>query len=67
MAIRTGSLSRSLLDLPPDTRSVLLEDYRTARRRDHCSRVDFADGWLAALRRMQHDQETRDKLLKPVE
>lgn len=67
MAIRTGSLGRALLDLPQETRKVLLEDYKTARRRDHCSRTDFADGWLAALRRMQHDREVRDKLLQPPE
>lgn len=67
MAIRTGSLGRALLDLPTEDRKVLLEDYKTARRRDHCSRTDFADGWLAAIRRLRHDKEAREQLLKPVE
>jgi hypothetical protein len=35
---------------------MLLEDYKVSARRDRSSRIDFASGWLAALRRVKHAQ-----------
>lgn len=63
MSIRTGSLGGQLETLDQDVRAALLEDYRVGKRRDHCSRVDFADGWLALLRRIREDPEARFRLL----
>ena len=63
MALRTGSIGGSMRDLDPEIRRALLEDYQTAHRRDHCSRTDFADGWLALLRRLKGDPEIRRQLL----
>lgn len=40
---------------------ALLEDYRTASRRDHCSRADFAAGWRAAKLRFEHSGFERKK------
>lgn len=57
MVIRLGSLGGPLEFLAPETRRVLLEDYACSRRRDHCSRRDFADGWLALLSRLKSDPE----------
>lgn len=54
MPIRTGSLSRELAQEDPDILEMLLEDYKQSARRDRSSRIDFASGWLAALRRMKH-------------
>jgi hypothetical protein len=56
MAIRTGSLSRELAQEDPDILRMLLEDYKVSARRDRSSRIDFASGWLAALRRVKHAQ-----------
>jgi hypothetical protein len=53
MPIRTGSLSKELLAEDPALVALLLEDYQVARRREHCSRADFAAGWLALARRMK--------------
>jgi hypothetical protein len=36
---------------------ALLEDYQLARRRDHCSRADFAAGWRAAKLRFAQEPE----------
>jgi len=63
MALRTGSIGGALAGLDPEIRRALLEDYQTAHRRDHCSRTDFADGWLALLRRLKGDPEIRRQLL----
>ena len=63
MALRTGSIGAALDRLDPEIRRALLEDYQTAHRRDHCSRTDFADGWLALLRRLKGDPEIRRQLL----
>lgn len=63
MPIRTGSLSRELLAEDPELVALLLEDYQVARRREHCSRVDFAAGWLALARRMKLGQKPRSKRL----
>jgi len=62
MAIRTGSIGGALSSLEPEIRKALLDDYQTARRRDHCSRVDFADGWIAALKRIAQDPDFRRTL-----
>ena len=62
MAIRTGSIGGALSLLEPEIRNALLDDYATARRRDHCSRVDFADGWIAALKRIAQDPDFRRSL-----
>ena len=53
MSIRTGSLPSALLAEDPELIALLLEDYQVAKRRDHCSRADFAAGWLALARRMK--------------
>jgi len=63
MSIRTGSLRGALGELDPELRKELLEDYATAHRRDHCSRVDFADGWIALLRRLRQDPALQKRLL----
>lgn len=47
MSIRTGSL-RGLEELDTLEIKALLEDYQVAKRREHCSRADFAAGWRAA-------------------
>ena len=46
-------MSRELLAEDPELVALLLEDYQVARRREHCSRADFAAGWLALARRMK--------------
>jgi hypothetical protein len=56
MPIRTGSLSKELLAEDPALVALLLEDYQVAKRREHCSRADFAAGWLALARRMKLGQ-----------
>jgi len=33
----------------------LLEDYALAKRREHCSRQDFAAGWRAAKLRFEQE------------
>ena len=62
MALRTGSIGAALDRLDPEIRRALLEDYQTAHRRDHCSRTDFADGWLALLRRIQGDPSLKKSI-----
>lgn len=61
MSIRTGSLSSDLLAEDPELVALLLEDYQTGKRRDHCSRQDFAAGWLALARRLKLSAKTRGK------
>jgi hypothetical protein len=51
--IRTGSLTRELLAEDPELVALLLDDYQHGGRREHCSRADFAAGWLALAKRMQ--------------
>lgn len=63
MSIRQGSLGGALGELDSEVRRALLEDFATAQRRDRCSRVDFADGWLALLLRLKQDPELRRRLL----
>ena len=60
MTIRTGSL-RGMEELDSLEVKALLEDYRLAKRRDHCSRQDFAAGWRAAKLRFEaeHSSVTR--------
>jgi hypothetical protein len=53
MAMRTGSLNGSLETVETSVLELLLEDYKLASRRDHCSRQDFAAGWLALLGRLK--------------
>lgn len=57
MTLRTGSLSRELASEDPDVLEMLLEDYKTSARRDRSSRIDFASGWLAALRRVKQSMQ----------
>lgn len=57
MSIRSGSL-RGLEELDTLEVQALLEDYRLAKRRDHCSRADFAAGWRAA--KLRFEQEHRE-------
>lgn len=52
MSIRSGSL-RGLEEFNSLEVKALLEDYRVAKRRDHCSRADFAAGWRAAKLRFE--------------
>jgi len=54
MSIRSGSL-RGMDDLDTLEVQALLEDYRTSRRREHCSRADFAAGWRAAKLRFEQE------------
>jgi hypothetical protein len=54
MAIRNGSL-RGLEELDSLETKALLEDYQLAKRRDHCSRADFAAGWRAAKLRFEQE------------
>lgn len=51
--IRTGSLTRELLTEDPELVALLLDDYQHGGRREHCSRADFAAGWLALAKRMR--------------
>lgn len=67
MSIRTGSLSRELLAEDPELVALLLEDYQVAKRREHCSRQDFAAGWLALARRMKLKSRGRNGKHKVVE
>jgi hypothetical protein len=53
MSVRTGSLSGELETVETTVLELLLEDYKLSSRRDHCSRQDFAAGWLALLRRLR--------------
>lgn len=59
MAIRMGSL-RGLEELDTLETRALLEDYALAKRRDHCSRQDFAAGWRAA--KLRFEREHSDSL-----
>lgn len=54
MSIRTGSL-RGMEELDTLEVKALLEDYALAKRRDHCSRQDFAAGWRAAKLRFAEE------------
>ena len=54
MSLRNGSL-RGMDELDSLEVQALLEDYRTARRREHCSRADFAAGWRAAKLRFEQE------------
>jgi hypothetical protein len=65
MVLRRGSLRGALAELDEATRSLLLEDYALARRRDHCSRSDFAAGWLALARRIRLDDGETQRLIFP--
>ena len=60
MSVRRGSLSEALLQLDPEELQQLLDDYREAKRRDHCSRQDFASGWIAARIRSRVRQGDED-------
>jgi hypothetical protein len=53
MSVRNGSLSGRLGTVETSILELLLEDYKLAARRDHCSRQDFAAGWLALLSRLR--------------
>lgn len=53
MSVRTGSLSGELESVETTVLELLLEDYKLSSRRDHCSRQDFAAGWLALFRRLK--------------
>jgi hypothetical protein len=53
MSVRNGSLSGRLGSVETSILELLLEDYKLAARRDHCSRQDFAAGWLALLSRLR--------------
>jgi hypothetical protein len=66
VSIRTGSLSRELLSEDPELVAWLLEDYQSARRREHCSRADFAAGWLALARRLKLDGKPRLMIQPPA-
>lgn len=57
MAIRIGSL-RGLEELDTLEVKALLEDYQSARRREHCSRADFAAGWRAAKLRFEQEHSS---------
>lgn len=52
MSLRSGSL-RGLEELDSLEVKALLDDYQLAKRRDHCSRQDFAAGWRAAKLRFE--------------
>jgi hypothetical protein len=52
MTLRVGSLGGELETVESTVLELLLEDYKLAHRREHCSRQDFAAGWLAAMRRL---------------
>jgi len=52
MALRTGSIGRELAQEDPQLLELILADYRDQRRRERASRLDFASGWLAAMRRL---------------
>src|SRR5262249_886770 len=39
--------------VPVDIERIMEEDYDLSRRRDRCSRRDFADGYMALLRRVR--------------
>lgn len=54
MSIRNGSL-RGLEELDTLEVQALLDDYQVAKRRDHCSRADFAAGWRAAKLRFEQE------------
>ena len=54
MSIRAGSL-RGMEELDTLEVKALLEDYALAKRRDHCSRQDFAAGWRAAKLRFEQE------------
>jgi hypothetical protein len=54
MSLRNGSL-RGMDELDSLEVQALLEDYRTSRRREHCSRADFAAGWRAAKLRFEQE------------
>lgn len=54
MAIRSGSL-RGLEELDTLDVCALLEDYQSSKRREHCSRADFAAGWRAAKLRFAQE------------
>lgn len=56
MGIRLGSLSPELLALDPETREALLADYEATPHREHCSRQDYAAGWLAHAQRLRGPQ-----------
>lgn len=38
--------------------AALLEDYAAGKRRDHCSRQDFAAGWRAAKLRFEQEHQS---------
>jgi hypothetical protein len=52
MSLRKGSM-RGMDELDTLEVQALLEDYRLAKRREHCSRADFAAGWRAAKLRFE--------------
>lgn len=57
MTLRAGSLGAELEALDPDVLEALLADYEQSEHRAHCSRKDFAAGWLAHARRLGHRVE----------
>ena len=67
MSIRTGSLTRELLAEDPELVALLLEDYQDAKRREHCSRADFAAGWLALAKRMKLSETLRARRREMLE
>lgn len=52
MPIRSGSLGAELEALDPEVLEALLADYEQSEHRAHCSRKDFAAGWIAHAQRM---------------
>jgi hypothetical protein len=67
MSIRTGSLTRELLTEDPELVALLLEDYQVGKRREHCSRADFAAGWLALAKRMKLSEKLKSKRREMLE
>jgi hypothetical protein len=65
MAIRKGSLDGLLREVDEGLAQLLLEDYAISARRDHCSRGDFAAGYVALARRIRSGDLEVLNILKP--